>query len=316
MQAALKRLLDFDLVWNAAAFLRAPGCVVLTYHRVGANALGFKTVPRDSFRQQMQWVRQRCNVIGPSELVAHSRRAGHDRPSVLVTFDDGYADFAEDAYPILKEFEIPAANFLSTNHIDSGELFWWELVDLAIQRTRLVAVQLPWETSPQRLDQAGRHAVGISTRRQIKTRAHHECAAILDSLFAALGLTRDDLHAPRQVMTWDQVRATSDLITYGGHTHTHPLLTRVDDQQVDWEIRTCRDRITSETGITPRLFAYPSGAFSTTTKAAVAVNGFEVGFTTLEGLNAPGTDWLEVRRLHGPRLPGALPYLVSGIWAR
>ena len=44
------------------------------------------------------------------------------------------------------------------------------------------------------------------------------------------------------MLTWDEVRATLDLTRYGGHSHTHPILSRLDRADAEREIRTCRDR--------------------------------------------------------------------------
>jgi peptidoglycan/xylan/chitin deacetylase (PgdA/CDA1 family) len=88
-----------------------------------------------------------------------------------------------------------------------------------------------------------------------------------------------------------------DLTTYGGHTHTHPLMSKIDGVRLREEIRLCRDRITAETHSAPSLFAYPNGDFTADVKSAVADYGFDVAFSTINGINDQTTDWREVRRL-------------------
>lgn len=78
-------------------------------------------------------------------------------------------------------------------------------------------------------------------------------------LFNILGVDPNSSNIQRQMLTWDEVRATMKLTYFGGHTHTHPILSQLDSQSAEDEIRTCRDRIYQETGITPRYFAYPNG---------------------------------------------------------
>ena len=117
----------------------------------------------------------------------------------------------------------------------------------------------------------------------------------------------------RQMLNWDEVRRTMDLTRYGGHTHTHPILSRLDRDAAEREIRTCRDRIADETGRAPTLFAYPNGRaadFTTETQDLLRQSGFQVAFSTIEGIAGPDTDWMAVKRL-----PGAGHDVPDFVWA-
>ena len=65
---------------------------------------------------------------------------------MLVTFDDGYRDYREAAYPILSALGIPALVFVTTAYIDEPtRLFWWEALALALQRTRVPRIEPRWQ---------------------------------------------------------------------------------------------------------------------------------------------------------------------------
>ena len=120
------------------------------------------------------------------------------------------------------------------------------------------------------------------------------------------------LKVGREMLSWDEVRAAQELTTWGGHTHTHPVLSRIPSDRVDEEIRTCRDRIRAETGREPRHFAYPNGRyrdFSDDTKVVLQRYGFDIAYSVEEGINDVGTDWMAVRRL------AARPDLSGFAWA-
>ena len=111
------------------------------------------------------------------------------------------------------------------------------------------------------------------------------------------------------MMSWAEVRATMRLARFGGHTHTHPILSRVDEPRIEEEIKLCRERIASETGVAPRFFAYPNGQqgdFTPEAKAILVRHGFQIAFTAIEGVNGPGSDRLELGRFSGR---GPLPQL-------
>jgi peptidoglycan/xylan/chitin deacetylase (PgdA/CDA1 family) len=114
------------------------------------------------------------------------------------------------------------------------------------------------------------------------------------------------------MLTWDEVRATADLTRFGGHSHTHPILSRLDGARAEQEIRTCRDRIAQETGRTPIYFAYPNGRatdYTDETKQILRRNGFTVAFSTREGIAGADSDWMAV-----PRLPGEAADLADFAW--
>jgi peptidoglycan/xylan/chitin deacetylase (PgdA/CDA1 family) len=93
-----------------------------------------------------------------------------------------------------------------------------------------------------------------------------------------------------------------DVTTYGGHTHTHPILSRLARASAETEIRTCRDRIADETGREPKYFAYPNGKpadYTTETKDILRALGFAVAFSTSEGIAGADSDWMAVKRLPG-----------------
>jgi O-antigen/teichoic acid export membrane protein/peptidoglycan/xylan/chitin deacetylase (PgdA/CDA1 family) len=301
MKRFLHAFMSSGLGWTASSVVRAQGCLVLTYHRVGASEQGFKTVPADAFRSHMRWLCDRCTIIHPDHLIDSARTGDRRKPSVLVTFDDGYRDFHDVAYPIMRELGVPSVNFISTHHSDTGDLFWWDLIDLAVSASTRSQVTLPWDPEVSvPLTAEGRRRVKFDARRWIKSRPHSELDTTIDKLLDALDVRRSDIACERQVMTWDEIRATQELAVFGAHTHTHPLLTRVGPEQLEYEIRTSRDRLTTELGRTPTLFAYPSGAYSDDAKEMVRRHGFAVAFAASSGVNNGHTDWLATRRVYAP----------------
>jgi peptidoglycan/xylan/chitin deacetylase (PgdA/CDA1 family) len=297
--------------------MRNGGCAVLTYHRVGMNRQGFKHIPADVFRRQMHWLRAHCAIVAPADFREACGGGGRARPSVLVTFDDGYRDYHDVAYPILEELGIPAVNFVATGFADNPErLFWWDEVDLATRGSTRTRVELPWpDMPPVTLDHAGRERLRMDIRRRVWSRPDAEREETLAAFRDALGVRLTDLRIERQVMTWDEIRAVSELTTIGGHTHTHPLMSRVDEPRLRIEVATCRERIAAHTAV-PAMFAYPSGATSEAAKRVVREEGFETAFSDERGFNDARTDWMAARRINAPADVGQLGYLLSGLARR
>lgn len=315
LKQAVKEVLGSSAGWRLARPLRRPPCLVLAYHRIAEPGVPFSHVSADCFRAQMAWLRRHCVVLSPDELRA-APAARDARPRVLVTFDDGYKDYYDLAYPILREFDIPAVNFLSTRFIDEGGLFWWDALSIAIHASRKTQVEIRW--APERfydLEGAGRRTVRKLFSNRIANAPDEARAALLAEFSETVGVDIAALDAPRQVMNWEEVRGSMDLTTYGGHTHTHVRVSRVDDAALETEIRTCRDRLAAETLVVPTLFAYPIGDSSPAARRLLPRYGFETAFSIIEGYVEDGVDWLDVRRFPGPPSVGELAWLAAG-WAR
>jgi peptidoglycan/xylan/chitin deacetylase (PgdA/CDA1 family) len=298
--------------WRLAGpVLRAPGVIVLMYHRIDGGRGSLPGLPVDTFVAQMRWLRENCDVIEPEAIEERVRRSTRLRPAVLVTFDDGYRDYYDHAYPVLKQLGIPAVVFLATSFMDHGGMIWTEEVQAAALATRLPRVSLPWSDEPavELPDEAARTALGGRARAYLKALPDADRQKAVQALLKALGAPA---MGERQMLNWDEVRRTMDLTRFGGHTHTHPILSRLDRSAAEGEIRTCRDRIAAETGRIPSLFAYPNGQaadFTAETRDLLRENGFRVAFSTIEGIAGGDTDWFAVKRL-----PGAGEDLPDFVW--
>jgi peptidoglycan/xylan/chitin deacetylase (PgdA/CDA1 family) len=96
---------------------RSDGFRVLRYHSISRDRSHETNVSPDAFREQMLWLKQHYHVLDPDDLYARK-----DRPPVLVTFDDGYADNVHQALPILEEAGIKAVVFLIAGYVGTDKL--------------------------------------------------------------------------------------------------------------------------------------------------------------------------------------------------
>src|ERR1700683_1089546 len=102
---------------------------VLMYHHVGPLRAGIRpiqTVSPARFEAQVRWLVHRgFTPIGTADWIAWCNSAGTmPRRPVLITFDDGYADIAEFALPVLWRHRLNAVVFLVTDYIGKTNL--WE----------------------------------------------------------------------------------------------------------------------------------------------------------------------------------------------
>ncbi len=320
LKRSIKQALASPLGWRITnRFLRQPGVTVLMYHRITRPGDPFPGLEVEQFRAQMLWLRERCTVIGAADLLDAARYPRRDRPAVLVTFDDGYRDYHDNAYPVLRELGLPAVVFLATSFIDDGGMIWTDEVHWACRVSRVEEVRLPWnEERVFRLARTGeRDRLTSVCKDELKNLPDAERIEHLARLRGVLEVSGREREAGRQMMNWNEVRGTLAHTEYGGHTHTHPILSQLDVTGMEEEIRLCRERIERETGAAPLTFAYPNGRavdYNADTKRLLHKHGFTLGFTTIEGINGPAVDPLEIHRVptQGSTL-GDFAFLVSNL---
>lgn len=107
--------------------LRPPprGVIVLLYHRVGRRSSVEVDLDRATFRTQMETLAESGRATTLDDAVATLQGAEPPRPldPVVVTFDDGTADFADTALPVLIDLGISATLYVATDHVDTGRPF-------------------------------------------------------------------------------------------------------------------------------------------------------------------------------------------------
>jgi peptidoglycan/xylan/chitin deacetylase (PgdA/CDA1 family) len=274
---------------------------ILYYHRVNDdNDPFFPAISTELFEQEMRYVSRNYKVVSLSELMNHLD-GGVAEPQVAITFDDGYQDNYTQAFPILQRYGLPAAIFLATGSIDSREPLWFERLAEAVKNTPLefidLEIDLPrrfWtRTTAERLDANGRIFALLRGLRDSERQEH--LPRILQQLSAPAESERND-----KMLTWDQVRLMKKHgIDFGGHTVTHPFLSRMTAEQVTWEVTGCKRRIEEELQSEARYFAYPNGReedFGKWNKDLIRNAGYQAAVTTIWGVNYPSTDPMELRR--------------------
>ena len=120
-QSGLRFLLAKAIQWS--------GVLVLNYHRIGSGDespfdRGLWSADAEEFSDQIRFCKSQLEVITPDDIprvVAN----GSGRYA-LITFDDGYRDNYEIAFPILKAEGVPATFFIATGFVDTPRLPWWD----------------------------------------------------------------------------------------------------------------------------------------------------------------------------------------------
>jgi peptidoglycan/xylan/chitin deacetylase (PgdA/CDA1 family) len=272
------------------------GVVVLGYHRIGDPATGvldrgvFSATP-EAFEEQMQLLARNFDVIGLDEFDAVATRPrGRE---VLITFDDGYRDQVDVAARILHSQGLPATFFLTTGFVDNGGLAWWDEIAWMVRASNRswLPADGRWLPSYVAFDPPDREGAVRALLSRYRELAGDDATEFLDYLATATGSGRPD-PGMAPWMDWDGARELERLgHSVGGHSVTHPILSRLDADQQRREIVDCLARLRSELQGPVYSFAYPSGhrgSFGAQNEATLREQGVRWAFSFRGGWQAGG----------------------------
>jgi peptidoglycan/xylan/chitin deacetylase (PgdA/CDA1 family) len=281
---------------------RSTSVQILVYHRVNdENDPIFPGVPTKAFAEQMEYVAEHYAVCSLSETVQRLR--SNDLPAGLltITFDDGYRDNCENAFPILNRLSLPATIFLATGAVDSGRMLWHDRVFSALRDTRATALQKFGDNGqmyPLNTPAAKQHAL-VQVLKFLWSLDDSDRSLWVERLIQKLAI-EEPMSGERLMLSWDEIRAMSEhQISFGAHTVTHPILSKIPPRQLKQEIRESKEIIESHLKTPVTHFAYPVGRredFTAAVKKELHDAGFESAATTIFGANDSKQDLLELRR--------------------
>ncbi|MFN7169181.1 MAG: polysaccharide deacetylase family protein [Pannonibacter sp.] len=274
------------------------GCgVIFTLHNVCPQPStpfqpnGHLAITPEFLGQVLDLLRRRgYRIVSLTEAVDRlSLGYGNERFAVL-TFDDGYRDNLEHAYPVLKQLDAPFTVFVTSGLIDrTSELWWVALEHLIRDRDRLTAsvaggqTELPCGTAEEK-------AACFATLREVLIRETDERAQrkLIRQLALGNGL---DLRAiaDEMMLSWADLRrlAADPLVSIGAHTHDHFALARLSEAEARRDVLLGLERIEAELGQRPRVFAYPYGDLASAGAREgrmIADLGFQAAVTTQPGV--------------------------------
>jgi len=276
---------------------------ILAYHRVAelrdtpaVDSRSVSATPHGFARQMKHLARFYRVVSMPEVLEAVEKGRPLPKRAVLITFDDAYADFAEIAWPILKQLRLPATMFVPTAFANQPEsAFWSDRLYQAFAATSRKEINVsPFGNLP--LLPAEQKRKSLRTVQDHVTRIPHcEAMRLVDSVCAELGLTRAQ---GSSVMTWNQLRELArEGLTLGSHTRTHTIMTKATPEQMHEEVRGSQEDLQREIGACLPIFCYPNGNHNETVVSVLREQGIRLAFTTLSGPNnLDSLDPLRLRR--------------------
>lgn len=280
--------------------------IILMYHGVVQTPLkvyDWCFVGESSFRNQIDYLKRKFEVISLSTAVERLRNGKIDRPTAVITFDDGLQNNYDVAFPILREAGLPATIFLTTGLVNTSDTVWFCRLNHALAETNKTSLQ--WDGYRFDLSGPGNKADAASAiKARLKQLAHPQLLAELLKIILELDDNADrpiEVGSPFRMLSHEAIKemADSGLIEFGAHTHSHAILSLLSPEEQRDEIERSVTAIHEMTRRPCELFAYPNGRSQDyNTEAIEILEACEVrsSVTAMEGYNDGTSPLMELRR--------------------
>lgn len=283
---------------------------ILMYHRIvhapgkDANLLQpGMYVTDNTLQKHLAFLKKRFSIIPLSEMVSRINLGQPIGGCCSITFDDGWRDSYDIAFPLLKRYQVPAMVFLATGYIGTNKWFWPE------ELTWCLEMLLKQDAGYAETNDLIKHFLPAMDRsrkknhtdlidgalERVKKYRPDERDALLDAMRKAL----PDRSKDRLLMNWDEVTEMheSGLVSFGAHTVNHSYLDQVDQGAARFEISLSKQIIEDRLDAAVTLFAYPNGNYTLPIIGMLEQSGFLGAVTTKRGYVDKNIHLMEMPRI-------------------
>lgn len=274
--------------------------LVLGYHRVVANferearrAMPAMLVSTAMLERHLDWIGRSHEFASLDDIGRSIDGATQPRrPLAAVTFDDGYRDVYEEAFPLLKRKGIPAAVFVVSDLVGTDALQLHDelylLLGQALTRWPASATEIVRRLSssgsiaPRKVGRIARmtgDAAGL-TLMLLRAMPRDDVRSLVETLRVDVG-PLENTDRGLLPLDWPMLREMrASGVTIGSHTRTHTLLRKEGRDRQIKETSESKRTLESHLGAPVAHFAYPDGSFNPSAVRAVAAAGYEFAYTT------------------------------------
>jgi peptidoglycan/xylan/chitin deacetylase (PgdA/CDA1 family) len=251
---------------------------ILMYHRFSAEKKGHE-VTAATFERQLQLINRYFQPMTLAALAQTIQQTGSvPANTVVITVDDGYRDFYEVAYPLLKHYAVPATFFVTTGFVNNDLWLWpdqllWVLRNRSLSEGVLIVGDKTFDLAEPLKN------IWWPLVLHLLTVENHIRLSAIEDIVRASGVTLPSV-APDEfaAVNWSQLQEMQQQgIEIGGHTLSHPSLGHMPLAEAKEEIDGCFNELRQHLGDQPRTFCYPNGQpadYSPEIKKIVSRSGF------------------------------------------
>lgn len=306
-----------------------PQALILVYHRVTklVSDPQLLCVSPQNFIEHLKILKRHFCPIRLQQLVQDIKKGRIHPRSVVLTFDDGYADNLYNAEPLLKQYNIPATFFVTTGNLRQEREFWWDELERILLQPGVLPQNLSlnigeriyqWDLGSdadysqdafsryckwnvmEKSDPTARHNLYRSLYQILQSLFHDERLRVLDELRLLVG-NKLAIRQTYHCLSTEELRhiAKENLIEIGAHSVTHPVFSSSSIEEQRREIFQSKVRLEEILSHPLNSFSYPYGAKSHYTEETISLikeAGFVCACANFTEVVRKGSDYFKLPR--------------------
>lgn len=232
--------------------------------KMNVLSLYFHAPLPDSFEKVILWCKKKgYDFVHIDEITKYAKGENTEHNKMVhFSFDDGWLS-NKALIPIIEKYNVPITIFVPVEPLESGN-FWWNYVYAKYKSHEKVEEFKTYD----------------------EARFNIEVAKI-----------KEEIKLDREAVTFDELKEMSKhpLINIQSHTYNHPILTNVNDNQLDFELSESKKFLSTLLNKDIGTFSYPNGSFGKREENAVR-EYYKCGYTTEEVFVQPGGNVYRIPR--------------------
>lgn len=288
------------------ARLNRDRAVILWYHGICADRFDLlkgydeRHIPQSLFRKQLQYLKKHGYRFATLTELAERLKNGDDIGQLVVlTFDDGFRNVVEKAYPVMQECGARGCFYLVSGLIGEKDLLWTDLVEAVILNLAETDFHFEFQGEKKFYRLSGKESrfqTAVDIKKKLRTLPDQERKKHLEQF---TGRRPSGLSDEFEMSDWKAIRQLDPkILEAGSHTQHHPNCANlVSRSEFEIELKDSKTKIEKELNRSIVHFCYPAGSYSPETIGYLKEFNYKTAVTIIPGLVQKGDDLFELKRV-------------------
>ena len=266
-----------------------------------------KHIRADLFEKCLEALSNSGNSISMDDILYnYENKIDFPDYSYAITFDDGFENNISVAGKILNKFKIPATIYVTTTFIENNSISWIDKIECAVEylpdgfilENSIFEERVALDNHEKKINFLN------NIRQYVKNNKKINPDDFAEKLCKKLGFYKSFKSESQldKKLSWEQLEAAqnNELITIGGHTHTHQILSFLNRKDLAYELDTSINLLKEKSNINLIHYSYPEGlshCFSDEVISELKLRGIKCCPTAIEGYNDSQTSPFLLKRI-------------------
>jgi peptidoglycan/xylan/chitin deacetylase (PgdA/CDA1 family) len=240
----------------------------------------------DLFEKIVSYLCKTYEVVPLERTLTGDHKPGSKKDLCAITFDDGYKDFINYAFPILQKHRCPSSMYVISDCVDQNLPPWTYIINHLFINTSHLSLDIHSKALPPNLSKttwsSSKERIAYAEKLSPFMKQLNNRERVL--IYEQIQKEFNDVDDPYDMMmSWENIREiAASGCEIGSHSASHPLLAKKTNE-LEHELIASAEKIKNETGKFPLAISYPFGNYNDSVKAMARQANYKVGLTVNYG---------------------------------